>query len=86
MNIHATLESLQQAIGLEYLPQEYGGYNGSLKNYGENYLQVLNNFKNYFDEDEKYGVKEKLRLGRENNVTGLFDASIGGSFRKLDID
>ena len=80
------MESLQQAIGLEYLPQEYGGYNGSLKDYGESYLQVLNNFKNYFDEDENYGVNEKLRLGGENSVTGLFGASVSGSFRRLDID
>lgn len=53
------MDSLQQAIGKEYLPEEYGGSNGTLKEAAVIYEKVLLSFKTYFDEDEKYGVNEK---------------------------
>lgn len=78
------MDSLQQAIGKEYLPEEYGGSNGTLKEAAALYEKVLLSFKTYFDEDEKYGVNEKLRQGE--NVCRLFGESATGSFRKLNID
>lgn len=61
LHIHSTLESLQKAIGKEYLPVEYGGSNGSYDEAMANYEQQLNEYSDYFNEDEKYGVDEKLR-------------------------
>ncbi|XP_013105379.1 uncharacterized protein LOC106085611 [Stomoxys calcitrans] len=85
LNVHTTLESLQQTIGKEYLPAEYGGTNSSLAEAEKNFEKLMLSYKPYFDEDEQYGVDEKLRQG-ENNVSGLFGGSASGSFRKLAID
>ncbi|KAM7342376.1 alpha-tocopherol transfer protein isoform 2-T2 [Cochliomyia hominivorax] len=76
LNIHPNLDSLQKAIGKEYLPVEYGGSNGTLKEAAENYEKLLMSFKTYFEEDEIYGVNEKLRKG--GNVS-----TPSSSFRKL---
>lgn len=78
------MESLQQAIGKEYLPLEYGGSNDSLKEAGKKYENLLLSFKSYFEDDEKYGVDDKLRQGK--NICELFSGTVSGSFRKLDID
>ncbi|XP_065367113.1 uncharacterized protein LOC135959905 [Calliphora vicina] len=77
LNVHPNLESLQRAIGKEYLPIEYGGSNGSLKEAGKNYEKLLMSFKSYFDEDEKYGVDEKLRPGAQGEIAA------SGSFSKF---
>ncbi|XP_023295360.2 uncharacterized protein LOC111678290 [Lucilia cuprina] len=80
LHVHPNLDSLQQAIGKEYLPVEYGGSNGTLKEAAENYEKLLLSFKSYFDEDEQYGVDEKLRQGA--NVSD----KASGFFRKFIID
>ncbi|XP_061393131.1 uncharacterized protein LOC133328590 [Musca vetustissima] len=85
LNIHPNLESLQQAIGKEYLPAEYGGTNSSFDESEKNYEKLLMTYKSYFDEDDQYGVDKKLRQG-ENGINDLFGGSTSGSFRKLDID
>ncbi|XP_017479761.1 PREDICTED: clavesin-2 isoform X2 [Rhagoletis zephyria] len=61
LHIHSSLESLHKAIGKEYLPVEYGGTNGTYEEAMTHFEQQLNEFSDYFDEDEKYGVDEKLR-------------------------
>ncbi|XP_067627425.1 alpha-tocopherol transfer protein isoform X2 [Eurosta solidaginis] len=61
LHIHSSLESLQKTIGKEYLPVEYGGNNGTYEEAMEHFEQQLNEFSDYFDEDEKYGVDESLR-------------------------
>lgn len=85
LNIHPNLESLQQAISKEYLPADLGGTNSSFDEAEKNYEKLLMSYKAYFDEDDQYGVDEKLRQG-ENSVSELFGGSASGSFRKLDID
>lgn len=40
--------------------------------------------RDYFIEDEKYGVDEKKRVGRPKNSDSLF--GLDGSFRQLVID
>lgn len=94
------MESLQKAIGKEYLPVEYGGNNGTYEEAMTHFEQQLNDFSDYFDEDEKYGVDETLRqiepaVGPAANKTPPTPVSPPSpkcvsvpeeSFRKLNID
>lgn len=61
MHIHSNVESLQRAIGKEYLPTELGGNNGSLKEGITRYETQLSEFADYFVEDERYGVNAAIR-------------------------
>lgn len=84
LNVHTNLESLHDAIGKEYLPVEYGGNNGTLEQAMSTCEQQLLAFKDYFVEDAKYGINEKLRLNESAVNPALNHAE--GSFRKLAID
>jgi hypothetical protein len=41
-------------------------------------------YRDYFIEDEQYGVDEKKRIGRPQNPESLF--GIDGTFRQLNFD
>lgn len=41
-------------------------------------------YRDFFIEDEKYGVDEKKRIGKPQNNESLF--GIEGTFRQLNID
>lgn len=93
LHIHPNLDSLQRAIGKQYLPKELGGENGSLSEGIERYVAQLNEFEDYFREDERYAVDEKLREAsereqRQSVVAGVPDCApaVRESFRKLNID
>lgn len=72
---------MQEAIGKDYLPTEYGGFNGSLAEGEESYEKLLLSYKTYFDEDGQYGVDETLRQG--GSTSSSQGGSSFGSFRKL---
>ncbi|KAH8321771.1 hypothetical protein KR067_000745, partial [Drosophila pandora] len=90
LHIHPNLESLQKAIGKEYLPAEMGGENGSLANGPSWYEEQLNSFSAYFREDEKYVVDEKQREASQKEQEKLppLVGGVGneGSFRRLNFD
>ncbi|XP_017106000.2 clavesin-2 [Drosophila bipectinata] len=91
LHIHPNLDSLQKAIGKEYLPVEMGGENGSLANGPSWYETQFNSFSTYFREDEKYVVDEKLRAACERDQEKpppLVGGCVAneGSFRRLNID
>ncbi|KAH8254277.1 hypothetical protein KR032_009229, partial [Drosophila birchii] len=83
LHIHPNLESLQKAIGKEYLPTEMGGNNGSLPEAMTRYEAQLISFSDYFKEDERYFVDEKAR---EASEAAPLAAGAEGTFRKLNID
>ncbi|KAH8234403.1 hypothetical protein KR038_009114, partial [Drosophila bunnanda] len=83
LHIHPNLESLQKAIGKEYLPSEMGGNNGTLPEAMTRYETQLNSFADYFKEDERYVVDEKAREASEAAPNA---AGAEGTFRKLNID
>ncbi|XP_062132814.1 uncharacterized protein LOC133843325 [Drosophila sulfurigaster albostrigata] len=91
LHIHPNVESLQKAIGKEYLPVELGGDNGSLNDAMSRYEAQFNSFASYFIDDERFGVDEKLRAANEKEqqrnaqlVSGVTGEE--GSFRKLNFD
>ncbi|XP_030387036.1 clavesin-1 [Scaptodrosophila lebanonensis] len=88
LHIHSNIESLHRAIGKEYLPAELGGENGSLNDAVANYETQLSSYANYFMDDERFGVDEKLRAASEKEQRTSLVAGVTneGSFRKLNFD
>ncbi|KAH8270834.1 hypothetical protein KR018_006380, partial [Drosophila ironensis] len=87
LHIHSNVESLQKAIGKEYLPVEMGGENGSLADGPSRYEEQFNSFAMYFQEDEQYTVDEKLRQASEKGADkSTAPLAAEGSFRKLNFD
>ncbi|XP_033154965.1 uncharacterized protein LOC117137569 [Drosophila mauritiana] len=90
LHIHSTVASLRKAIGLEYLPVEMGGDNGSLSDAMTRYETQLLSFSPYFTEDERYGVDEKLREAsekdRERGAPLVTDVPNDGTFRMINFD
>ncbi|EDW74953.1 uncharacterized protein Dwil_GK15952 [Drosophila willistoni] len=91
LHIHSNLESLQRAIGKEYLPTELGGNNGSLNDAMAQYESLFTSYATYFKEDGRYVVDEKLRAASEKEQqpapsTLVAGATSEGSFRKLNFD
>ncbi|XP_020818460.1 alpha-tocopherol transfer protein-like [Drosophila serrata] len=78
------LEQFSEVIPLEYLPEEYGGSNGSIADIQAEAEKQFVSFKEYFDKDSQFGVNEQLRPGQRVNEDSIF--GVEGSFRKLDID
>jgi hypothetical protein len=87
------LESLYKFVPRKLFPEEYGGEAGPIQS---NFQQSLKNFqyknliflfrhnRDFFIEDENYGVDEKKRVGSPKNSESLF--GVDGSFRQLMID
>lgn len=91
LHIHSNIESLQKAIGKEYLPEELGGDNGTLPDAMVRYETQLTSFVTYFKDDERYGVDEKLRIASEKEQRPTLVVAAGvtneeGNFRKLTFD
>lgn len=61
LHIHSSIESLQKAIGKEYLPAEYEGENGSVEEASEQFLEKLESYRDYFNQEEQYGVDADAR-------------------------
>lgn len=67
------------------MPTEYGGDAGSLESIIENWEKRIVSYRDYYKEEEKYGVDEKRRPpASASTASDHFGTS--GSFRQLDID
>lgn len=67
------------------MPTEYEGEAGSLESLTEQWEKKILSYRDYFiEEDIKYGVDEKKRIGRPKNPDSLFGTD--GSFRQLQFD
>ncbi|CRK86619.1 CLUMA_CG000456, isoform A [Clunio marinus] len=78
------MESLYKSIPRKLLPKEYGGEAGTIEEIAKDVEKRLIARRDFFLEDEKFGVDEKKRVGRPKNPESLF--GIEGSFRQLAID
>lgn len=78
------LDSLYKVVPKKLLPAEYGGDAGPIQSIIDDLEKRVIAFRDYYVEDEKFGVDEKKRVGKPKNNESLF--GIEGSFRKLAID
>ncbi|XP_046608738.1 retinol-binding protein pinta-like [Neodiprion virginianus] len=77
-------ESLYQVIPKSILPKDYGGDEQSMEHLDELWRQKVDEKRDWFLDQDKIVVDEKLRPGPPMNADELFGFS--GSFRKLDVD
>lgn len=84
MMMHTSMESLYEHVPKEYLPEEYGGSNGSISDCVEVLEQQFLKYKTFFDEDNNNKTDESLRIGTQISSESLF--GLEGSFRKLEVD
>ncbi|KAF5308778.1 hypothetical protein FQR65_LT06011 [Abscondita terminalis] len=71
---------LYETVSRDLLPEEFSGTAQNT----ENWKQKIENYKNWFKDDEKYTCNEKLRVGPSLTHSEIFGTE--GSFRKLDVD
>lgn len=83
--VHGTdMEALYKVVPRKLLPKEYGGEAGPIQDIINNLEKTLVENRDFFLEDEQYGVDEKKRVGKPKNSESLF--GVDGSFRQLTID
>ncbi|CAG5047573.1 unnamed protein product [Parnassius apollo] len=82
--LHSDTNDLYKYVPKEMLPTEYGGNAGSMDELHNAWMKKLEEYKDWFAEQEKYKANEALRPGKPTNYDELF--GIDGSFRQLVID
>jgi len=75
---------MQEDLGLEVLPKEYGGTNTSLDELREYWIDEIDKKRDWLLEQPKFKTDEKKRPGKPKSHSDIF--GIEGSFRKLEID
>jgi hypothetical protein len=66
------------------MPTEYGGEAGTLETIINSWEKRIVSYRDYYKEEEQFGVDEKKRPGAARN--GHTDLGTSGSFRQLDFD
>jgi len=75
---------VQEELGLEVLPPEYGGSNVSFSKLTEYWIDQMDRNRDWLMEQSKFKTDEKKRPGKPKLHADVF--GIEGSFRKLEID
>ncbi|XP_038213768.1 alpha-tocopherol transfer protein-like [Zerene cesonia] len=82
--IHGDANDLYKHIPQEMMPSEYGGKAGPMDELHNAWVKRLEEYKEWFAEQEDVKANEALRPGKPTNYDELF--GIDGSFRQLVID
>jgi len=75
---------VQEDLGLEVLPTDFGGTNASLSELRDYWIDQMERNRDWLMEQSKYKTDESKRPGKPKSHADLF--GIEGSFRKLEID
>uniref|UniRef100_A0A1I8NMV8 CRAL-TRIO domain-containing protein n=2 Tax=Stomoxys calcitrans TaxID=35570 RepID=A0A1I8NMV8_STOCA len=84
VHVYSNIDDMQEQIPRKYLPKDIGGENGSIDKISAEYLQLWEEYRDYFRDNSNYGLEESLRLG--NKCANGADLGIGGSFRAINVD
>lgn len=79
----SNLNSLYKVIPRKLMPKEYGGEAGSLESIVNSWEKRIVSYRDYYKEEEKFGVDEKKRIV-DKPVEKLL--AMNGSFRQLNVD
>lgn len=82
----SNLKSLYKVIPRKLMPLEYGGDAGSIDSIINHWEKRIISYRDYYKEEERYGVDETKRLGAKNGKKAKSIEAKKSSFRKLDID
>jgi len=81
---NGNLEKLHEDVGLDILPVEYGGSNGTIEELTKYWKKKVEDNRSNLMKLSKFKTDEAKRPGKPKSHSDLF--GIEGSFRKLDID
>ncbi|KAL0849063.1 hypothetical protein ABMA28_013425 [Loxostege sticticalis] len=84
IQVHKNVDDLYKTIPKEYLPAEYGGNAGTIKEITAYWKQKVLEYKDWLDEDTTFGTDESKRPGKPKTAEEMF--GVEGSFRKLEFD
>lgn len=82
--VHENLDTMYEYVPKEILPEEYGGYAGSIVDINNMWLEKMISYRDWFLEQENVKVDESKRPGKPTNYDDLF--GMEGSFKQLSID
>jgi len=78
------LSKMQEDLGLDILPKEYGGTNGTVAELTQFWMGEMENNRDWLMQQTKFKTDETKRPGKPKLHSDIF--GIEGSFRKLEID
>jgi hypothetical protein len=81
----SNLESLYKVVSKKLMPHEYGGEAGSLESITNAWEKRIVSYRDYYKEEEKFGVDETKRISKKANEK-FANTSMTGSFRQLNVD
>ncbi|XP_075170526.1 alpha-tocopherol transfer protein-like [Haematobia irritans] len=84
--VHTKAEDLYEYIPRDAMTVEYGGHNGYQAEALKHWESIMMSYKDYFANDDHFGVNEKLRVGINSSLEISQLTGLNGSFRKLDVD
>ncbi|KAH8238835.1 hypothetical protein KR038_004224, partial [Drosophila bunnanda] len=84
ISVSSDPEAVFQIVRREYLPNEYGGTAGFMKDISQAMEEKLSSYAPYFRASQNFGTHEKLRDIRVRVQSTAFGTV--GTFRKLEID
>ncbi|XP_001946172.1 alpha-tocopherol transfer protein-like [Acyrthosiphon pisum] len=84
IHVHSSLDSLNEFVPRDMLPEEYGGKAGPIADINRQWYEKMVTYKDWFKEQEKIKADESRRPGKPKTHDDLF--GMEGSFKQLSID
>ncbi|XP_037722613.1 retinol-binding protein pinta [Drosophila subpulchrella] len=86
LSVTADPEAIFERVPKHYLPLEYGGSKGTMKDMATEMEAKLSSYRSYFEDCQHFGTNDKLREEPTNLNPEESHFGLDGSFRQLVID